>query len=97
VDLNDFTKNNVCISGVNGDFGPLASYNPSALRASVLIIPPRAKIASFTPLTQKYQFYLLAFFNYNFWVVQKMVTKHAACEEQIEHFSYSTQAKNLLH
>jgi hypothetical protein len=30
----DFTKNNVCISGVNGDFGPLASYNPSALWAS---------------------------------------------------------------
>jgi hypothetical protein len=30
--LNDFIKNNVCISGVNGDFGPLASYNPSALR-----------------------------------------------------------------
>jgi hypothetical protein len=30
----DFTKNNVCISGVNGDFGPLASYNPSALRAA---------------------------------------------------------------
>jgi hypothetical protein len=27
VDLNDFTKNNVCISGANGDFGPLASYN----------------------------------------------------------------------
>jgi hypothetical protein len=26
VDLNDFTENNVCISGVNGDFGPLASY-----------------------------------------------------------------------
>jgi hypothetical protein len=23
----DFTKNNVCISGVNGDFGPLPSYN----------------------------------------------------------------------
>jgi hypothetical protein len=23
----DFTKNNVCISDVNGDFGPLASYN----------------------------------------------------------------------
>jgi hypothetical protein len=23
----DFTKNNVCISAVNGDFGPLASYN----------------------------------------------------------------------
>jgi hypothetical protein len=30
VDLNDFTKNNVCISGVNGDFGPLASYNSAA-------------------------------------------------------------------
>jgi hypothetical protein len=71
VDLNDFTKNNVCISGVNGDFGHLASYNPSALRAWCLI-PPRAKIASFTPLIEKYQFYLLAFFNYNFWVVQKM-------------------------
>jgi hypothetical protein len=26
-------KNYVCISGVNGDFGPLASYNPSALHA----------------------------------------------------------------
>jgi hypothetical protein len=23
----DFTKNNVCISGVNGDFGPLAGQN----------------------------------------------------------------------
>jgi hypothetical protein len=32
----DFTKNIVCISGVNGDFGPLESYNPSALRASSL-------------------------------------------------------------
>jgi hypothetical protein len=32
----DLTKNNVCISGVNGDFGPLASYNPSALGASCL-------------------------------------------------------------
>jgi hypothetical protein len=41
VDLNDFTKNNVCISGMNGDFGPLASYNPSA--------PSR-------PLIQKYFF-----------------------------------------
>jgi hypothetical protein len=43
VDLNDFTKNNVCISGVNGDFGPLASYNN-----------PHLIIASFTLLIQKY-------------------------------------------
>jgi hypothetical protein len=31
----DFTKNNICISGVNGDFGPLASYNPSALNTKI--------------------------------------------------------------
>jgi hypothetical protein len=28
VDLNDFIKNNVCISGVNGDFGPLEFIFP---------------------------------------------------------------------
>jgi hypothetical protein len=37
VDLNDFTKNIFCISGVNGDFGPLASYNPWALNTKVSI------------------------------------------------------------